>query len=133
MNLESLFSDLCDKRSKTRQIYSFESLLFMPMCAIMAGEDSFTGIADYAETNKTVFDKYFDLPLLTPTHDTFNRLFDSLDPSEFDKWFVNYTKDIAAYCESRDLKNEKTSLKSMQRKCWNPLNVAAFLIKFYGA
>lgn len=116
MTLESLFSNLSDKRSKTHQIYSFESLLFMSMCAIMAGEDSFTGIADYAETNKYIFDKYFDLPLLTPTHDTFNRLFDSLDPSEFDKWFVKYTKDIAAYCESQDLKNESVKHQAIDGK-----------------
>jgi predicted transposase YbfD/YdcC len=106
MDLKTLFSNLSDKRNKNQQTYSFESLLFMSMCAIMAGEDSFTGISDYAETNKHIFDKYFDLPLLTPTHDTFNRLFDSLDPDEFDKWFVNYTQNIAAYCASRNLKSD---------------------------
>jgi predicted transposase YbfD/YdcC len=116
MSLESLFSDLSDKRSKTHQVYSFESLLFMSMCAIMAGEDSFTGIADYAETNRNYFDKYFDLPLYTPTHDTFNRLFDTLDPSEFDKWFVSYTRNIAAYCESRDLKNESIKHQAIDGK-----------------
>ena len=92
MNLKELFSELSDKRNKNHQTYSFECLLFMSMCAIMAGEDSFTGISDYVETNKAIFDKYFDLPLFTPTHDTFNRLFDSLDPNEFDKWFVDYTQ-----------------------------------------
>jgi predicted transposase YbfD/YdcC len=105
MNLKELFSELSDKRNKNHQTYSFECLLFMSMCAIMAGEDSFTGISDYVETNKAIFDKYFDLPLFTPTHDTFNRLFDSLDPNEFDKWFVDYTQNIAAYCESRNLKS----------------------------
>ena len=31
------------------------------------------------------------------------------------------------------LKNEKLSVRSMQRECWNPLNVATFLNKFYDA
>lgn len=106
MNVKSLFEGLSDKRSQTQQLYSFDSLLLMSMCAIMAGEDSFTGIADYAETNKHIFDQYFDLPLFTPTHDTFNRLFDALDPTEFDQWFVTYTKTIAAYCESTNPKDK---------------------------
>ena len=109
MNLKELFSELSDKRNKNHQTYSFECLLFMSMCAIMAGEDSFTGISDYVETNKAIFDKYFDLPLFTPTHDTFNRLFDSLDPNEFDKWFVDYTQNIAAYCESEKQRHQASS------------------------
>lgn len=42
-----LFEELEDPRSNKNQIYPFEYMMLVTLCACMAGETSFTGIADY--------------------------------------------------------------------------------------
>ena len=54
-----LLSGLKDTRNPERITYSFELLMISALCAIMAGEDNFTGIADYLEVNREIFSKYF--------------------------------------------------------------------------
>jgi predicted transposase YbfD/YdcC len=101
MDIKKLFEGLTDPRAKDNQTYPFECLLLIAVSAIMSGIDSFTGIEDYAETHKSFFDSYFKLTY-TPTHDTFNRLFQILDINEFEAWFRIKSKVLIAFIEANN-------------------------------
>ena len=114
MNIEKLFEGITDPRTKDNQTYPFECLMLIAVCAIMSGTDSFMGIEDYAETHKDFFDSYFNLTY-TPTHDTFNRLFQALDINEFEVWFRKKSVALIAFIEFDNPPvctkiNEKTGL-----------------------
>jgi hypothetical protein len=103
-----LFEGLEDPRSSKNQVYPFEYMMLVTLCACMAGETSFTGIADYAELTQSFFKGHFALPAHTPHHDTFRYLLDSLDPEVFYPWFEALTSKILLIlekrCEGEDLK-----------------------------
>lgn len=86
MDITNLFEELTDPRDQSGQIYPFENLMLMAVCAAFAGIDSFVGIEDYASTHKDFFDQFFKTSYF-PRHDTFNRLFGALDMVEFEQWF----------------------------------------------
>ncbi len=54
-----LFSNLSDPRSSKNQVYPFEYMMLVSLCSCMAGETSFSGIADYASLHHDEFSKYF--------------------------------------------------------------------------
>lgn len=105
MDLKALFNGLTDKRDINKIVYSFEYLMLTAMCAIMAGEDSFSGIEEYVNINQDLFGDYLDLPEHPPTHDTYRRLFDYLAPEEFENWFRLFTQSIEKFAESNSKKD----------------------------
>lgn len=102
MNLEECFDGLEDGRRPREKIYKFVSLLFVSLCALMAGEDSFVGIAEYGQINRNTLTQYVELPDRMPTHDTYNRLFSVLDPAAFNTWFEKFAKTIFEYLENKN-------------------------------
>jgi predicted transposase YbfD/YdcC len=107
MNLAECFEGLEDTRHPREKIYKFVSLLFVSLCALMAGEDSFVGIAEYGEINQEVLAQYVELPNRMPTHDTYTRLFGVLDPEAFNLWFEKFSKTIFTYLESKKSGDEE--------------------------
>ena len=81
--------------------------MLLSICAIMVGEESFSGMADQAEIHKVVFEKYFDLKdCRTPSNDTFDRLYNSFDSEKFNACFMQFTKPIAKYCQIKEIPNK---------------------------
>lgn len=101
MKVKEFFSDLKDPRSPSNQTYPFECLMLMSICAAMAGIDSYVGIEDYAATHKDFFDDYFDLEY-TPRHDTFLRLYLSLDMADFERWFRGKTGSLLEFIRMKN-------------------------------
>ena len=91
-----LFEELEDPRSNKNQIYPFEYMMLVMLCACMAGETSFTGIADYADLTHPYFQKHYNLPSHAPHHDTFRYLLNGIDPEIFYPWFENLTDNIVS-------------------------------------
>lgn len=110
MNLKKLFEGLTDPRETTNQSYPFEYLMLIAVCASLGGIDSFVGIEDYAIAHKECFDHYFGVNYI-PRHDTFNRLFQSLNPSEVEAWFRRQSHILITFIELHNLplNSEETS------------------------
>ena len=71
---------------------------------MMAGEDSFVGIAEYGQINRDMLARFVELPERMPEHDTFNRLFGAFDTAEFNEWFQGFSKLIFDYLEENSPK-----------------------------
>lgn len=93
---KKLFGGLEDPRSTKNQKYPFEYMMLVVMCACMAGETSFSGMADYAELNHGYFEERFDLPDYGPHHDTFRYLLGQLDPNALHEWFDDMMRKVVA-------------------------------------
>ena len=93
---------LTDPREVTNQLYPFEYLMLIAICASMAGIDSFVGIEDYAVAHKECFDRYFGVNYI-PRHDTFNRLFQLIDVSEIETWFRKQSHVLIKFIEQNNL------------------------------
>jgi predicted transposase YbfD/YdcC len=107
MNLTECFAGLEDGRHPREKVYKFVSLMFVALCALMAGEDSFVGMAEYGEINRDTLAQYIELPDRMPTHDTYNRLFGVLDTASFNSWFEKFSKTIFEYLESKNIGGEE--------------------------
>ena len=88
------FSDIDDPRSFRNQRHPLIMLIGTTLLASLAGIDSFSGFADFTEAHYEKLSEYFDFPNGCPSHDTYQRLWDAIDPSQFYKSFLLFTASL---------------------------------------
>ncbi len=81
------FAVLPDPRREHRRIHPLDEIVFLAICAVLCGADSWQDIADYAESKFDWLKTFLTLPGGVPSHDTFRRVFCLLDPLAFQKCF----------------------------------------------
>lgn len=75
-------------------IYPLVNILFMSICAVIAGADDFVAIAKFANLKKSWFGKFLDLSSGIPSHDRFNAIINALDPNEFEPLLLDWLTDL---------------------------------------
>jgi predicted transposase YbfD/YdcC len=81
------FALLSDPRRDHGQIHRLDEIVFMAICGVLCGADSWQEIADYSESKSDWLSTFLALPGGIPSHDTFRRVFCLLDPLAFQKCF----------------------------------------------
>jgi predicted transposase YbfD/YdcC len=94
-SIQKHFGKLIDPRSDFRVHHSLIAILTITLCAVICGADNFNDIAFFGESKREWFSTFLDLPYGIPSHDTINRFFSMLSPTEFSKYFIAWTQDLA--------------------------------------
>ena len=89
------FSDLTDPRVARTREHSLESILFIAICAVIAGEDDWVGIEEFARDKVDFFEQFVALPNGIPSHDTFGRVFAALDTEAFAQGFTRWVQCVS--------------------------------------
>ncbi|WP_342190214.1 ISAs1 family transposase [Stieleria varia] len=71
-------------------IYPLVNILFMTICAVIAGADDFVAIAKFANTKKEWFSKFLDMTAGVPSHDRFNAILNAVKPEEFEPMLLEW-------------------------------------------
>jgi predicted transposase YbfD/YdcC len=88
------FRDIDDPRSLRNQHHPFITLVGTTLLAALSGIDSFSGIQDFVDMHLEELTQYFDFPGGVPSHDTYQRLWDALSPSQFVASFQDFTQSL---------------------------------------
>jgi hypothetical protein len=64
--------------------YPLANILFMTICAVVAGAEDFVAIAHFARTKKGWFAKFLDMNSGVASHDRFNSILKHIKPAEFE-------------------------------------------------
>ena len=94
------FAALPDPRREQGRIHQLDEILFMAICAVLCGAESWEQIAAYAHSKIDWLRTFLTLPGGVPSHDTFRRVFCLLDPLAFQKCFSGW---MAALMRRRGL------------------------------
>jgi len=89
------FSEIDDPRSLRNQKHPLATLIGTALLASLAGIDSFSGFADFTEAHYEKLIEYFDFPYGCPSHDTYQRLWEAISPSQFYSSFVLFTGSLS--------------------------------------
>jgi predicted transposase YbfD/YdcC len=93
------FSNLTDPRVERTREHSLEDILFIAIASIICGAESWYDMEEFGKAKEEWLKTFLRLPSGIPSHDTFNRLFSSLNPEELEKSFVCWTKAVAKLSE----------------------------------
>jgi predicted transposase YbfD/YdcC len=84
------FAALPDPRRDHGKVHMLDEIVFMSICAVLCGADSWQEIADYSRSKHDWLTTFLTLPGGIPSHDTFRRVFCLLDPLAFQGCFSNW-------------------------------------------
>jgi predicted transposase YbfD/YdcC len=84
------FADLIDPRIDRSRLHELLDIVTIAICAVIAGADSWDDIEDFGRVKYEWLKTFLDLPNGIPSHDTFRRLFERLDPDEFQRGFLGW-------------------------------------------
>jgi predicted transposase YbfD/YdcC len=84
------FADLTDPRIDRSRLHELLDIVAIAICAVVAGADSWDDIEDFGNAKLGWLGSFLALPNGIPSHDTFRRLFERLDPDEFQRGFLGW-------------------------------------------
>lgn len=90
-NALEYFKNIKDPRSVRNQKHPVMTIIGTTLLASLAGIDSFSGFADFTESHFEELKKYFEFPYGPPSHDTYQRFWDAVNPEEFYCAFEAFT------------------------------------------
>ena len=85
---------LTDPRQEGKVQYNFIETVMLVICAVTAGCDVWENIADYCRVKEEWFREKIGLSLENgiPSHDTMERVFEMLNPEEFQAHFIQWVE-----------------------------------------
>ena len=86
-SLLDYFTELADPRREQGRIHRLDEIIFLSICAVTCGTESWEKIASYAHSKLDWLQTVLTLPGGVPSHDTFRRVFCLLDPLAFQECF----------------------------------------------
>jgi len=84
------FSNLPDTRQAGKIVYPLNEVLLLALLGVLAGAESFTGIARFGEKKLQVLRRFLPFADGTPPHDTLGDIFATLDAEAFQRCFVDW-------------------------------------------
>jgi predicted transposase YbfD/YdcC len=84
------FAALPDPRRDQGKLHMLDEIVFMSICAVLCGADTWLDIAEYSESKEDWLKTFLTLPGGIPSHDTFRRVFCLLDPLAFQACFTDW-------------------------------------------
>ena len=71
-------------------------ILVIAILGVLCGSDGFVEIEEFGNAKKEWLNKFLELPNGIPSHDTFGRIFASIEPKEFHGAFIEWVKNIGS-------------------------------------
>ena len=94
-NIEEHFGRIQDPRIDRQKLHLLLDILVIAICASICGADKWEDVEAFGKTKKDWFKTFLELPNGIPSHDTFNRVFNLLDPVEFQNSFLGWISAVS--------------------------------------
>ncbi|MEI7902868.1 MAG: ISAs1 family transposase [bacterium] len=115
-SLLECFGVLPDPRIDRTRCHRLIDILVIGFCSTLAGGEGFNDMELFGKAKEEWFRTFLELPNGIPTHDTFSRVFQAIDPQAFLECFLRWTEGLRHAVNA--LKREK-SKRSMRQKVKN--------------
>lgn len=94
MRVLDLIEDIADPRMEGKVRHNLSTIIFVALCGVLSGCESWSDIADYCIIKKDWLSKYVKLDNGIPSSYTFRRLFTLLDPNIMEELLRTHASDI---------------------------------------
>jgi len=93
-SLLTILEEVPDPRVTATVGHDLPDILTIALCAILCGGDSFYDMEEFGEVRLDWLKTFLRLRHGAPTHDTYNRVFQALDPAAFGDCLARWTQSV---------------------------------------
>jgi len=93
-NIHKAFRTLRDPRIDRNKQHSLLDIITISILAVLCGADSYDEIELFGKENFAFLKQFLSLKNGIPSHDTFNRVFQLLNPREFERCFILWAQGL---------------------------------------
>ena len=122
-SISDFFSDLTEPRDSNKR-HKLIDIITVALCAVICGADSFEEIEEFGHAKETWFRTFLELPHGIPSHDTFARVFATMDPKEFQKAFLGWVESIRSVTKGVVAVDGKTLRRSHMKNA-SPIHMVS--------
>ena len=94
LSLIEHFKDLSDPRVNRTKDHDLIDVLIIAICCLLCAGEGFNDMEDFGKAKQDWFKGFLRLRNGIPSHDTFNRVFQALDPKQFLECFLRWTQSM---------------------------------------
>jgi hypothetical protein len=95
LSIPRYFAKLQDPRRAHRRLHPLQNVLVIALAAVIAGAQDWQEIATFGRKRLAWLRRFLDLPHGAPSHDTFERVFDRLQPQAFQACFRQWVQAVS--------------------------------------
>ena len=93
--LVSIFGNMEDPRSHINQLHNLEDILLIGIISVICGAETWKQMVEFATSKEEFLKKFLELKNGIPSDDTINRVFSSIDSSQFETCFIDWVNSIS--------------------------------------
>ena len=94
ISLITLLEEVPDPRVTATVDHDLPDILIIALCTILCGGESFYDMEEFGEVRLDWLKTFLRLRNGAPTHDTYNRVFQALDPESFGECLARWTQSV---------------------------------------
>ena len=89
------FRNLKDPRVERTRDHKLIDVIAIAILAVISGASGWQGMEDYGQSKQPWLEQFLELPKGIPSDDTFRRVFERLDPAQFQQGFQSWVSSLA--------------------------------------
>jgi len=109
------FGSVKDPRRSHRRKHLLMDIIVIALCAVIAGADTWQEVAIFARERKQWLQTFLELPNGIPSHDTFERVFDRIDPAAFQRCFRSWIEALRGVLPLQHVAIDGKSMRGSRR------------------
>jgi predicted transposase YbfD/YdcC len=125
LSIPKHFSRLKDPRRRHRRLHLLQDVLVIALCAVVAGAQDWQDIETFGRKRRDWLARFLDLPNGVPSHDTFERVFDRLDPRAFQACFQGWVRAVQEALHIRHVAIDGKTLRGSGTAQLGPLHLVS--------
>jgi predicted transposase YbfD/YdcC len=125
LSIRRHFTKLKDPRRRHRRPHRLQDIIVMALCAVIAGAQDWQEIETFGRKRRDWLKRFLPLPHGVPSHDTFERVFDRLDPQVFQAFFQEWVQAIQETLKIKHVAIDGKTLRGSGSVKFGPLHLVS--------
>jgi len=125
LSIPQYFASLKDPRRTHRRLHLLQDLIVIALCAVIAGAQDWQQIETFGRKRRDWLRRSLALPNGIPSHDTFERVFNRLNPQAFQACFREWVQAITAALRIRHVAIDGKTLRGSGTATLGPLHLVS--------
>jgi len=116
--LADYFAELRDPRVQLKCVHEFMDIILIVVVSTIGGADDFVSVTEFARAKEHWFRERLGLKLTNgiPSHDTLNRVFAIIAPSQFQNCFLGWVQSMSDQLKLKQIPIDGKAMRGSKRK-----------------